>query len=634
MLMETLQTRAGMNGAWTPREVNAWFDDQSGSSPQTGDEDAAITTAGQERAGDLVITGGRQSTGAQRNSGNRQTIRDQETETTEDQHRFADHSRIAEGVLPQSKPSERMRPREELAEVTGLEVSRGTAVLGARAGWIWESVIPRGAMTLLTGESAIGKSFLMLDVAARVTRGQHGLQDLPRGLSANVPPGEVLLLAEANDLEDMIRPRLFAAGADLARVHIVTGIRRRDEGAVAKDVGRDGEVSPRRSSRPELDRDLSLIEDQLRRLQQQGLDVQLVIIDPIRCFTGFGNQSVVQREVTAMELAGLAQRWNVAVVAISEDSSVSTANGRLKPINAALAERARAVWNVTRDPADPDRRLLLAVKTSLCATPPGRAFAIQGGAVAWEPAPVLFSAAQFAARVKAQKRGGADPDLAERELTWAFVWLAMQLADGPVPVATLRKDARDCNVTTAMLHRAFFQLNCQVKQEYGNRAWNWALPTGQPSPAGFSCASQAGLRVDTRSRVEGDLEDVRSRFEDDVGDPRADQGAEPVQEAEDLECDVRAESAPAVARSPVKAEVPVAQPLAASFGCRGDCDRQSADLRDGENDDFEDEDESGADEFRQVLVKRTADKSGLTPERRAILRKQRKLRRKQQRRHR
>ena len=78
--------------------------------------------------------------------------------------------------------------------------------------WLWPGVIPRGMLSLLGGKQGLGKSFLICDLAARVSSGQP----MPDGTSH--PPGKVLLLAREDDASCVLLPRLRAANADLSRV--------------------------------------------------------------------------------------------------------------------------------------------------------------------------------------------------------------------------------------------------------------------------------------------------------------------------------------------------------------------------------------------------------------------------------
>lgn len=78
--------------------------------------------------------------------------------------------------------------------------------------WLWPGVVPRGMLSLIGGKQGLGKSFLICDLAARVSSGQP----MPDG--TNHPPGKVLLLAREDDASCVLLPRLRAANADLSRV--------------------------------------------------------------------------------------------------------------------------------------------------------------------------------------------------------------------------------------------------------------------------------------------------------------------------------------------------------------------------------------------------------------------------------
>jgi hypothetical protein len=78
--------------------------------------------------------------------------------------------------------------------------------------WLWPGVIPKGMPSLLGGKQGLGKSFLICDLAARVSSGQP----MPDGTQQ--PPGRVLLLAREDDASCVLLPRLRAAKADLSRV--------------------------------------------------------------------------------------------------------------------------------------------------------------------------------------------------------------------------------------------------------------------------------------------------------------------------------------------------------------------------------------------------------------------------------
>lgn len=100
--------------------------------------------------------------------------------------------------------------------------------------WLWPGRVPLGKVTILSGDPNLGKSFLTLDLAARVSAGLPW----PDG-TGPAARGSVILLSAEDDVADTLVPRLVAAGADLSRVVAITGLshgRRRE--AVCTHRGR------------------------------------------------------------------------------------------------------------------------------------------------------------------------------------------------------------------------------------------------------------------------------------------------------------------------------------------------------------------------------------------------------------
>jgi len=83
--------------------------------------------------------------------------------------------------------------------------------------WLWNGRIPRGMLSMVEGNPDVGKSTVLLDIAARVTRGWK----MPDKSGGGDPRAVVLLSAE-DDPAKVIRPRLEAGGADLERVVLIS----------------------------------------------------------------------------------------------------------------------------------------------------------------------------------------------------------------------------------------------------------------------------------------------------------------------------------------------------------------------------------------------------------------------------
>ena len=243
-------------------------------------------------------------------------------------------------------------PVKRNAVYHGPEVLDLSRVAPSRVHWLWPDRIALGKLTLLAGDPGLGKSYLTLDLAARVSSGRPLPGEVARhGKAAR----KVVLLSAEDDPADTIRPRLDAAGADVKNVLLMAGVR-------------TGHAV----------RHLSLGEDlaHLRTLVEQ-LDGQcrLIIIDPISAYLGDdeGHSNTKVRNLLA-PLAKLAQRSGCAVLAVTHlnKGGSSTGGGGANAIyrtmgSLAFTAAARAVHLLARDPNDAEgaRRLVLPVKNNL-----------------------------------------------------------------------------------------------------------------------------------------------------------------------------------------------------------------------------------------------------------------------------
>lgn len=340
--------------------------------------------------------------------------------------------------------------------------------------WLWPGRIARGKLTLLAGDPGLGKSFVSLDLAARVSVGSPW----PDDPSTRAPQGSVVLLSAEDDLGDTIRPRLDAAGADVKRIHALTTVTVKDD---------KGEYS-----RPvDLTRDLEHVEAAIK----QAGDCKLVVIDPISAYLG-GTDSHKNAEVRGMltPLAELAAKHDVALLAIthlrkSAGPAVYRSMGSL-----AFTAAARAVWVVTKDNEDEQRRLVLPVKNNIAPDVNGLAYRIEpygdGGAavVVWEADTVTISADE----ALASERGGDDGETSA--LAEAIDWLRHTLADGPHPGNEVKSEAKLDGIALRTLDRAKAKLGVKAAPEGLRGPWVWRLPEvdaeAQSAPDSPECATQ------------------------------------------------------------------------------------------------------------------------------------------------
>ncbi|MBS0261634.1 MAG: AAA family ATPase, partial [Planctomycetes bacterium] len=87
--------------------------------------------------------------------------------------------------------------------------------------WLWPGLIPNGQLTVIEGDAGVGKSYVVLDLITRVTRGLPfpqvpGHESVPETPPA---PGKVVLIT-LQDYCTGLAKRLQVLGADLENLHL------------------------------------------------------------------------------------------------------------------------------------------------------------------------------------------------------------------------------------------------------------------------------------------------------------------------------------------------------------------------------------------------------------------------------
>ena len=316
--------------------------------------------------------------------------------------------------------------------------------------WLWPGRIPLGKLTLLAGDPGLGKSFVTLDIAARVSRG-NSWPDAPL-LTQSV--GNVILFNAEDDLADTIAPRLDKAKADDTRIVAVEGV------AVC---GQRRHFSLKgRSAR-------------LEEVLHKRSETRLVVIDPIAAYCGNvdSHRNTDVRGLLA-PLAELAGRFRAAVVAVTHLSKTGGSKAVYRAMGSlAFTAAARSVWAIVKDTADPQRRLFLPAKMNLARDPDGLAYRITDGQVAWETDSVHMHADDaFAAEAAAAEPRRGRTSNERRE---AAEWLRDQLSDGPVPTTQILEIGKELGFSEKTLRRAYKTVGVKPTRASFGGQWLWRL---------------------------------------------------------------------------------------------------------------------------------------------------------------
>ncbi len=313
---------------------------------------------------------------------------------------------------------------------------------GAR--FLWAPYLPLGKITVLEGDPGLGKTWLALDLSARLSRGA-ALPGEPA--ETRRAPVDIMLLNDEDDEADTLRPRLEAAGADLSRIHLLWAARPYDDGP---------------AYRLTLD-NLNYIEAALEKLKPK-----LVVVDPLQAFLLPGRGVSVGSAVreALRPVAQLAARAGCAFLLVrhlGKSPAERPIYRGLGPVQ--LAALVRSILVLGQDPGEPRRRVLAHLKSSLVPGGPSLSFAIEDARLAWE-GPVEARAADLLGREETSRERSA--------LDAAREFLRAALAQGPKPLQEILKEARNEGIAQRTLFRAKGLLGVIVERK--DRTATWRLP--------------------------------------------------------------------------------------------------------------------------------------------------------------
>ena len=354
--------------------------------------------------------------------------------------------------------------------------------------WAWEGLVPRGSLTMVTGDPGIGKSLLTLQVAAMVTRGVKnpgelvptspgpdgsvvgdrgnpesnsaaGVAAAQSGLAGSERRG-VLVLSAADHPRRTVLPRLIAAGADPSQVFFLNG-------EVTDNPGDDeAETRPFR-----LSRDMEKLEACLQELSGQGINVGMIVIDSIDRYLGTDEKKSVRIEVVA-QLAELAAGENLAVVVTANTSMKAGSRGGTA-VYLELMNIARSVLKVVPDLENMDQRLVLPIKHNLTARPAGVSFTVNDHVVEWGKEPIDLSGEEYQMQARRTEQMALVRD-DDQEIQRAVNWIRQELSIEPEPQVLVQHRASQVHLSNGTLRRAYRLLGGKSCRK--RTLWLWSLP--------------------------------------------------------------------------------------------------------------------------------------------------------------
>lgn len=232
--------------------------------------------------------------------------------------------------------------------------------------WLLYPFIPFGKVTIIQGDPGEGKTTMVLQIIAKLTRGEPILlkqqsqkeaqKDSEENLKQKVlsqdnpiQPVNVIYQTAEDGLGDTIKPRLLAAGADCSRVQVI-----------------DDREQP-----------LTMLDVRLEEAIMQT-KARMVVLDPIQGFLGTDVDMHRANEIRPLmkRVAVLAEKYHCAIILIGHMNKNSNGKSSYRGLGSIdFQAAARSVLIVGRLKDEPETRVMCHVKSSLA--PEGKSVAFR-----------------------------------------------------------------------------------------------------------------------------------------------------------------------------------------------------------------------------------------------------------------
>lgn len=232
--------------------------------------------------------------------------------------------------------------------------------------WLLYPFIPFGKVTIIQGDPGEGKTTMVLQIIAKLTRGEPILLNLQSQKEAQkdneenlkqevlsqdnpIQPVNVIYQTAEDGLGDTIKPRLLAAGADCSRVLVI-----------------DDREQP-----------LTMLDVRLEEAIMQT-KARMVVLDPIQGFLGTDVDMHRANEIRPLmkRVAVLAEKYHCAIILIGHMNKNSNGKSSYRGLGSIdFQAAARSVLIVGRLKDEPETRVMCHVKSSLA--PEGKSVAFR-----------------------------------------------------------------------------------------------------------------------------------------------------------------------------------------------------------------------------------------------------------------
>jgi len=235
---------------------------------------------------------------------------------------------------------------------TELKMIRMSDVQSQEIEWLWYPFIPYGKLTIVQGDPGDGKTTLILNIAAKLSKGE-GLED---GMEVTEPIKVIYQTAE-DGLADTVKPRLENAGAECENILVID----------------------------ENDKLLSMVDERLEEALEKT-HAKMLILDPIQAYLGSGmdmNRANEARDMTK-RLGALAEKYKCAIVLIGHMNKAAGNKAAYRGMGSIdFFAVARSVLLVGRVEGEPNLRAVVQIKNNLAEFGHPKAFSLSENGFSW-----------------------------------------------------------------------------------------------------------------------------------------------------------------------------------------------------------------------------------------------------------
>ena len=235
---------------------------------------------------------------------------------------------------------------------TELQMIKMSEIQSQEVAWLWFPFIPYGKLTIVQGDSGDGKTTLVLNIAAKLSKGE--------GLDSKMKltePLNVIYQSAEDGLADTVKPRLETAGANCENISVI------DESI----------------------KSLSMIDERLEEAVIRT-KAKLLILDPIQAYLGGGmdmNRANEARDMTK-KLAALAEKYQCAIVLVGHMNKAAGNKAAYRGMGSIdFFAVARSVMLVGRIEGQSNLRAMIQIKNNLAAFGHPKAFELAEDGFHW-----------------------------------------------------------------------------------------------------------------------------------------------------------------------------------------------------------------------------------------------------------